>query len=66
MKHVLLNGDVHRPVEFAGLVGVTRPCVMKWIHAGVIKSHRIGSRFYIPDSERTRLTEQYAVKTKTK
>lgn len=51
MRHTLFDHEVHRPPEFAKLVGVTKPTIMAWIRAGKIKAHKIGSRFYIPDSE---------------
>ena len=58
MKHVLFDYDVQRPPQFAKLVGVSKPTIMAWIKSGKLKAHRIGARYYIPDSERERIVQE--------
>jgi excisionase family DNA binding protein len=58
MKHPLLDYEVQRPPRFAKLVGVSKPTVMAWIKSGKLKAHRIGARYYIPDSELARLLQE--------
>ena len=58
MKHPLLDYEVQRPPQFASLVGVSKPTVMAWIKAGKLKAHKIGARYYIPDSELARLLQE--------
>jgi putative resolvase len=60
MRHVLLDFEVHRPPSFATLVGVSKPTIMSWIKSGTLKAHKIGTRYYIPDSELRRIVEQSA------
>ena len=55
MKHALLDYEVYRPPQFAKLAGVTRATIIRWIETGRLKAHRIGSRYYIPESELTRI-----------
>ena len=42
----------------AKLVGVSKPTIMAWIKSGKLKAHRIGTRYYIPDSELARIVEE--------
>jgi excisionase family DNA binding protein len=58
MRHALLDYEVHRPPQFAKLVGVSKPTIMAWIKSGKLKAHRIGTRYYIPDSELARIVEE--------
>lgn len=51
MRHPLLDYEVHRPREFAKKVGVTKPTIMSWIKSGQVEAYKIGSRYYIPESE---------------
>lgn len=58
MKHVLIDFEVQRPPQFAKLVGVSKPTIMAWIRSGKLKAHKIGSRYYIPDSELARIVKE--------
>jgi len=57
MRHALLEDEVQRP-EFAKAVGVTKPTIMNWIKRGKIRANKIGSRYYIPQSELTRIAQE--------
>ena len=58
MKHALLDDEVQRPPQFAKLVGVSKPTIMSWIKSGKLKAHRIGARYYIPESELARILKE--------
>ncbi len=45
--------------EFAGLMGVSRSGVIKWIKEGRIRAINIHGRWYIPESEYWRLTKGF-------
>jgi len=45
--------------EFAGLMGVSRSGVIKWIKEGKIRAVNIHGRWYIPESEYWRLTKGF-------